>query len=308
MKRLTALISALLLVSGLCSCGEVDNSEEEETSAKTSVSEETETSETETTTISEDEEPEISDSENLSESEFVGKWEVVKIVMDGEDVTEMFAPDFPAYMYGQLEVKDKGRARMYTLNPSDERNEEVWTSYKWKMKDDKSAVFHESDLDYDMPVSIEDGFLVFSSDDTQLYFERVDEFHKSEDTEQNDDTEPTTVQNEDNVVTASDISDFVGKWECFDLGGIKENLDVVPSEFFKFEIKEDGSSTLYLNYGKENEYGETYTLIKKDDGTFEMDADYEIFPAEIENGILTVVIADTPLKFKKVEEFTVSES
>lgn len=306
MKRLTALISALLLVSGLCSCGQIEKSEKEETSAKTSVSEEKE--ESETTTVNEDEEPEISDSENLSESEFVGKWEVVKIVMDGEDVTEMFAPDFPAYMYGQLEVKDKGRARMYMFNPSDERNEEVWTSYKWKMKDDKSAVFHESDLDYDMPVSIEDGCLVFSSDDTQLYFERVDEFHKPEDTEQNDDTEPTTVQTESTVDSASDISDFVGKWECFDLGGIKENLDVVPSDFFKFEIKEDCSCTLYLFYSQENEYSETYTLVKKENGTFEMDADYEIFPAEIENGILKVEISETLFSFKKVSEFTVSES
>ena len=302
MKRLTALLSALLLVSGLCSCGEVDKSEKDDTSAKTSVSEETETSESETTTISEDEEPEA------SENDFVGKWEVVKIVLDGEDVTKSFAPDFPAYMYGQLEVNEKGLARMYTLSPYGDGIDKEFTDYKWKMKDDETAVFHDPDLANDMTAYIVDGCLVFSPDGMQLYLERVDEFHKSEDTEQNDDTEPATVQTESTVDSASDISDFFGKWECFDLGGIKENLDVVPSEFFKFEIKEDGSSTLYLNYGKENEYGETYTLIKKEDGTFEMDADYEIFPAEIENGILTVVIADTPLKFKKVEEFTVSES
>lgn len=294
MKRLTALISALLLVSGLCSCGQTDISEDAESSAKTSVSEEKVVSETEA--VSEDEEPEA------SENDFVGKWEVVKIVLDGEDVTKSFAPDFPACMYGQLEVNEKGLARMYTLSPYGEETEEEYTKYKWEMKDDETAVFHDPDLADDMTAYIEDGCLVFSPDGMQLYLERVDEFHTLE----KDDIDNETKQK------------FVGKWELAKFIPDGEDMTEMLSQdlpvyaYLQLEIHENGNGTMKMSRlvnGEIEEKTENFEWKMKDAATAVLHmTDEEVEDSELFFRYGELVMRDRNSKdndayFKKVEEF-----
>jgi len=184
MKRLTSLISALLLVSGLCSCGEADKSKKNENSETTSASEETETSETETTTISEDEESEASDNE--AESDFIGKWELVKIFDNGEELTEEMTGGIPLYALCRFEMKDDFTAVTKSVFFYNGEIADESTEWEWEMGDDSKAYLHnEYTLGSDVQtyVTIEDGFLVLcEGEDTgnKAYLEKVDEFHSVE--------------------------------------------------------------------------------------------------------------------------------
>lgn len=183
MKKLTALISALLLVSGLCSCGKKEKSENAESSETISASEknvETETSEIETTTVSEDEESEA------SESNFIGKWELVKIFDNGEELTEEMTGGIPLYALCRFEMKDDFTAVtksvfFYNGEIADEN-----TEWEWQMGDDSKAYLHNEYTqfsDVQTYAVIEDGFLVLcEGEDTgnKAYLEKVDEFHSVE--------------------------------------------------------------------------------------------------------------------------------
>lgn len=187
MKKFTSLLSALLLVSGLCSCGKADKSKKTDSSAATSVSEENEvTAFTETASVSEDEKNEASDSEVISESDFVGKWELVKIFDNGEELTEEMTGGIPLYALCRFEMKDDFTAVTNSVFLYNGEIADEITEWEWEITDGSKAYLHNSYTqfsDVQTYVVIEDGFLVLcEGEDTgnKAYLERVDEFHSVE--------------------------------------------------------------------------------------------------------------------------------
>lgn len=201
MKKLLALLMACATMTcAFASCGD-DEAEISSTSSESSVSESSE-EETEATTEEETTEEETTeeettetesddfdiDDEETEEVEkttyefiedadmtaFLGKWEAEKLVVDGEEMTDLMG--LPLYAVCQLEVKEDGTAVMG--EPLNEMSDaEVAVTYKWGVvSDTEMAIIIEDGnsilftLDGDYLIGTEEG------DEGQIYCRHVEEF------------------------------------------------------------------------------------------------------------------------------------
>lgn len=202
MKKLLALLMACATMTcAFASCGD-DEADSSSTSSESSVSEssedETEEDTTEEDTTEEDTtEEDTAETDALEDSEettaeielttyefiedadmtaFVGKWECEKIVVEGEEATDLMG--IPLYAVYQLEVKDDGTAVMgESLNDISESEEDVSMTCEWGVvSDTEMAIINETGnytlftLDGDYLVLSEAGY------DEQMYFKYVEEF------------------------------------------------------------------------------------------------------------------------------------
>lgn len=200
MKKLLAILMACATITcAFASCGD----EKSEVSDKSSVSEvvteadteaETTTEEvtTEATTEAETESDTTADStdaeadtsavekttreyiEDADKTAFVGKWECEKLVLEGEEMTELMG--MPLYAVFQLEVKDDGTAVMAEA-VAELSDSESAVTYTWGVVSDTEMEIVDADgnamlltLDGNYLVGTEEGY------DEQLYLAKVDEF------------------------------------------------------------------------------------------------------------------------------------
>ena len=196
MKKLLALLMACATMTcAFASCGD-DEADNSSTSSESSVSESSE-EETETTTEEEEEEEtteeETTETDELDAEEdnavekttyefiedadmtaFLGKWECEKLIVEGEEMTDLMG--IPLYAVYQLEVKEDGTAVMgESLNELSDA--EVSMTYEWGViSDTEMAVINEDGdsmlfkLDGEYMVGTEDGY------DEQIYFKNVEDF------------------------------------------------------------------------------------------------------------------------------------
>lgn len=201
MKKLLALLMACATMTcAFASCGdEKEGSSSNDTSvSESSVAEEATTEEateevTEEETTEADTEADTTEDSTETESEtsavekttyefiedadktaFLGKWECEKLVIEGEEMTDLMG--LPLYAVFQLEVKEDGTAMMAEAAAELSESEEAVT-YTWGVvSDTEIAIIDENDnamlltLEGDYLVGTEEGY------DEQLYLAKVDEF------------------------------------------------------------------------------------------------------------------------------------
>ena len=179
MKKLfsIAVISFLVAVCSV-SCGNSANtSESSQVSSESSKAESGETEESEETGLSEDYMsatealPELS-ADTAAETDFVGKWECLKLVSTVG--TETGYADVPISKMIQFEVNDDKTAKVssFMVSPDDEAGRLTW-EYS-----DNTLILTDTDGNpYDNCI-IQDGELVMFDDEDfmQMYFKKVDEF------------------------------------------------------------------------------------------------------------------------------------
>ena len=179
MKKLfsIAVISFLVAVCSV-SCGNSANtSESSQVSSESSQAESGETEESEETGLSEDYMPatealpELS-ADTAAETDFVGKWECLKLVSTVG--TETGYADVPISKMIQFEVNDDKTAKVssFMVSPDDEAGRLTW-EYS-----DNTLILTDTDGNpYDNCI-IQDGELVMFDDEDfmQMYFKKVDEF------------------------------------------------------------------------------------------------------------------------------------
>lgn len=196
MKKLLALLIACTTITcAFASCGD---KEEDSSSSSTSVAESSETETTteevtETTTESETEAETDTDETSTEEIEtsvvekttheyiedadktpFVGKWECEKLIVEGEELTDVMG--LPLYAVFQLEIKEDGTAMMAEAVAELSDSEEAVT-YTWGVIGDNEIEIVDENSNA-MTLTLSDNYLVGTEEgyDEQLYLAKVDEF------------------------------------------------------------------------------------------------------------------------------------
>ncbi len=249
MKKLIALLMACTTMTCVfASCGNEekessvskDNSVSDESSEETTTEpvteEETEeeTTEEETETKEETEKTTREYLEDADATAFLGKWECEKMVVEGEEMTDLMG--IPVYAVFQLDIKDDNTASMADTFAEFSDSEEAIT-YTWGMVSDTEMEIVNEDgdamlltIDGDYLVGIEEGF------DEQIYLVKVDEFT------------PFDFESFINGFSDSDKSAFLGKWECekavIDGEEITDINGIPLYVMFQFDFKEDGTVLL----------------------------------------------------------------
>lgn len=240
MKKLIALLMACATMTcAFASCGDDESSESsvsESSKAETSAETSEDTTEEETTE---------SETENNEVSAFVGKWQGVKFVSDGEEYTDFLG--VPVYAMFQFELCEDG-----TINLSEFMSQQVVediTTWSWK---ETSGTQGELYSDDEVSVIKLDGdYLVIDEDGEQAYLEKVDEFteYQTEETEGEgewitDDTEFTTHE----YIADADKTPFLGKWQGekieFEGETATDVMGIPVSVLYQYELNEDGTLTL----------------------------------------------------------------
>lgn len=197
-KLLAVLMACATMTCAFVSCGD-EEADSSSTSSESSVSESSEEeTEAETTTEEETTEEEADDAdadalEDVGEEEteavekttyefiedadktaFVGKWEGEKMVIEGEEMTDLMG--LPLYAIYQLEIKEDGTAVMGE-SFNDLSDAEVSMTYEWGVvSDTEIAIINDNGdamlltLDGEYLVGTEEGY------DEQIYFKGVDDF------------------------------------------------------------------------------------------------------------------------------------
>lgn len=350
MKKLIAMLAAAtLLVSGLCSCGDSGSKKKDkEKSSKTSHSDSKDKNGKDSDDDDDDDDDDDKESgkkdkdkdkdgdddnskdknkekdkdssskvsSSVSESDFAGKWELVKYVIDGEDMSEYMTDDLPVYALGQLEIKENGKAKMKTSYAYDDEIDEDTTNLMWEMKDSKTASFYEDEDDNERVLAVfEDDYLVMYSEDdeeTKLYFEKVNSFHKIELPDVKDTAEPTTKPSIIGSGTSANSEDIAGKWECSEYKSGESDFDLAEmfgaeiSAIFKMEIGSDGKGKLYMFKGSDDEDSTDMEFTSLGNGKYSMieGLDDDEYTVTVDGDTLTMSMATESLTFKRVKEFT----
>lgn len=195
MKKLLALLMACATMTfAFASCGNDEGSESESESSISESSEEETTEETteevteedtteETTEEDTDAEEETTEGvekptfefiEDADKTAFLGKWECEKLVVEGEEMTDLMG--IPLYAVYQLEIKEDGTAIMgESLNELSDA--EVSMIYEWGVISDNEIAVINDDGD-SMVFTLEGEYMVGTEDgyDEQIYFVNVDDF------------------------------------------------------------------------------------------------------------------------------------
>lgn len=200
MKKLLALLMACATMTcAFASCG--DDTEESSVSESSSVAESSEEETTEEDTTEEDtteeateedtteEDSDVADGEETTEAvekttyeyiedadktPFLGKWECEKLVLEGEEMTDLMG--LPLYAVFQLEVKEDGTAMMAEAVAELSDSEEAIT-YTWGVVSDTEIAIVDAD-DNAMLFTLDGNYLIGTEEgyDEQLYLAKVDEF------------------------------------------------------------------------------------------------------------------------------------
>ncbi len=300
MKRLLALLVACTTITCIfASCGEDEKKEssasgessvseessEEETTTETSVEEvTTKTEENEETEPEQEEDTESVTNENSDNSDspsFLGKWNGVKAIVDGEEVNNISG--FPAYVF-QIDFQEDGKVLFGDLmteliNESD---------YTWSMiSDNEIEVVDESGMNAlfiiegDYLVSIENG-------NDKIYLSKVDEFTAFGD---------------------ADMTAFLGKWEgekAIIDGEEVTDVDDVPLYAYQFDFKDNGK-VLLGDYLADNSNSNYYFYNLLNENQIEMIYQYDdkiTFTVDGDYLVATEEDYDEQVYLVRVDEFT----
>lgn len=301
MKKLLALLVACTTMTcAFVSCGE-DEKDESSVSKESSVSEEsseettTETSAEEETT---EEETTVSEAEDETDAgteedteittheyidadatAFLGKWQCVKAVVDGEEVNNI--DRIPLYVW-QMDFQEDGKVLF-----GDFMSENIDVDYTWHMISDKEIEIDDNLGDV-LLLTAEGDYLINAEDGEELYFSKVDEFTAFGD---------------------ADMTAFLGKWECKKAvidGEEVTDIDGVPLYAYQFEF-EDNGKVLLGDYMADNSGSDYYFYNLLNENQIEMIYQYDdkiTFTADGDYLIATEEGYDEQIYFVRVDEFT----
>lgn len=174
---------------------------------------------------------------DVTENSFVGKWQGVKIVTDGEECTEII--DMPVYAIYQIELCRDGSVK-FGGNISSLIYSNIAMGWRRTSSGTEIELYRDEDIE-DVEVFRLDGdYLVCEDSGDFLYFEKVDEFTPF-------DMEAfmesfTEQETEESTTEPKEKDPFMCKWQgeyIIDENGEKLFDDVIP-EFYQIELKEDG--------------------------------------------------------------------
>lgn len=238
MKKLLALL--LACVSFTCfSCGQ-DNPADDvlETDAEISVEE----------VISEPE------TEKNEVSDFVGKWQGIKIIEDGEE-SDVFQ-NMPVWAIYQIELCEDGSVKLGETTAEIAGHENSW---RWNRTENSTEIeFFDSENDYDINIlTINGNYLVYEESGDILYLEKVYEFTPYQ-------SEEETTENVTHEYVDADPTVFLGKWETRELT-VKSDKQYLMGEplmnVCQLEIYDDNTAVIS---GKEITGAESFVDCKWD--------------------------------------------
>lgn len=214
MKKLSALLLALSLVC--CSCRQ-DNPADD-------IAENTTEAVTETTT------EEVFD--------FVGKWQGVKIIEDGEESYEF--QGMPVWAIYQIELCEDGTIKFGEITAEIAGHEKSW---RWNRMSSSTEIeiFDSENTDDINTLTFDGNYLVYEESSDILYLEKVDEFAPY------NPEEATTTENVTHEYIDADPTAFLGKWETRGLtvDSDKQYLMSEPlMEVCKLEIYDDHTAVI----------------------------------------------------------------
>ena len=187
-------------------------------------------------------------------SQFVGKWQWLKFVVDGE---EFF--DIPMNAVYQIELCENGSIIFRDTSSEIIDNDITWN---WREISDGTEVeFYSSDDDTDVCTLDSDGLLCFSEEDTILYLEKVSEFVPYVEIPEE------TTENTTHEYTDSDPTAFIGEWESTKISvrNKKQYLitDYSLEDIFRLTINSDNTAVVsgIEISGSENPVAYTYGMV-----------------------------------------------
>lgn len=283
MKKIAALILALSMVC--CSCGQ-DNPADD---------------------ITENSIEEVTETVTEEVFDFVGKWQGVKIIEDGEELyiyDDDDDIDIPIYACYQFELCEDGSVKLGETTAEIAGHEKSW---RWNRTSAPTEIeFFDSEDDEDISIlTLDGGYLVYEECDSKLYLERVDEFTPYQ-------FEEATTENVTHEYIDSDPTAFTGKWEARKLTVKKDKSYLMNEplmEICQLEIYDDYTAVIsgVEISGSENPVTYTWGIVSEteielvdDNGNivfFTMDGDYLVCN---ENNITVSLV--------RVDEFTPKES
>lgn len=193
---------------------------------------------------------------DVTENDFIGKWQGVKIVTDGEECTEII--DMPVYAMYQIEICRDGSVK-FGENISMLIDNNITMGWRRTSAGTEIELYRNEDIE-DVEVFRLDGeYLVLEDSGDFLYLEKVDEFTPYE-YEEEDHEEKTKV-----IVNDLTPEILTGKWQ-----GMYTDASAM---IYQFEFNEDGTVS----------FGEILSEYHEDDG---------IYKWEISGNDVNVISAD----------------
>ncbi|MDE6672304.1 MAG: hypothetical protein K2K16_08910 [Ruminococcus sp.] len=210
-------------------------------------------------------------------SQFVGKWQGLKIVAYGEECEEL--SDIPLNTLYQFELCENGSVIFSETSRELIDNDVTWN---WREISDGTEIeLYNSDDDTDVCTLDSDGLLCFSEKDTILYLEKVSEFSPYVEIPE-ETTESTTHE-----YTDSDPTAFIGEWESTKISvrNKKQYLitDYSLEDIFRLTINSDNTAVVsgIEISGSENPVNYTWGMVS--------DTEIELFSS---NGSIILLSLD----------------
>ncbi|MDE6833035.1 MAG: hypothetical protein K2J39_02120 [Ruminococcus sp.] len=171
-------------------------------------------------------------------SQFVGKWQGLKIVVDSEECEAL--SDIPLNALYQIELCEDGSVIFSETSGELIDNDVTWN---WREISDNTEIeLYNSDDDTDVCTLDSDGLLCFSEEDIIIYLEKVSEFAPYVEIPEE------TTENATHEYTDSDPTAFIGEWQSIKISvrNKKQYLitDYSLEDIFRLTINSDNTAVV----------------------------------------------------------------
>lgn len=212
-------------------------------------------------------------------SQFVGKWQGVKIITDGEERDELYA--IPVYALYQIELCEDGSVKF-----GETASERITDTWNWREISDNTEIELYTNDDIEV-LTLDGDCLVYSEseNDGTLYLEKVNEFVLYEIPEE-------TTENTTHEYINGDSTAFVGDWKSIKISVPRKKqyliTDYSLEDIFRLTINADHTAVVSGIEISGSENPVTYTWGMVSDNEIELVNGESIILLSLDNNSLLV--------------------
>ncbi|MCM1313745.1 MAG: hypothetical protein NC205_07795 [Prevotella sp.] len=212
-------------------------------------------------------------------SHFVGKWQGVKIITDGEEWDELSG--IPVYALYQFEICEDGSVVF-----GETASELITDTWNWREIPDSTKIELYSNDDIEV-LALDNGGLVYSEseNDGTLYLEKVDEFSPYE-------IPKETTENITHEYINADPTAFIGDWKSIGISVPQKKQYIITDysleDVFRLTINDDHTAVVSGTEisGSENPVTYTWGMVSDTEIEFFSDNDNIILLSLDNEGLL----------------------
>ncbi|MDE6425946.1 MAG: hypothetical protein K2K89_07395 [Ruminococcus sp.] len=170
-------------------------------------------------------------------SQFVGKWQGVKIITDGEEWDELSG--IPVYALYQIELCEDGSVKFGEV-----ASERITDTWNWREISDSTEIeLYSNDNDIEVFTLDDDGLVYFESEnDGTIYFERVNEFSPYVEIPEE------TTENITHEYIYTDPTAFIGDWKSIGISVPRKKQYIITDysleDVFRLTINDDHTAVV----------------------------------------------------------------